>query len=148
MGQPNPVVNVHLVNLESFETISLDLPKEADETVNDFILYDVTWISDKDISLIVSNRVQNRATLLACSLNGTCIEEAHYAEVNGWLDPLIPKFTKDGAKRLEILPQQEGADRFDHIVLTDRGTNVSERLTFGPRIVNTIYGFNEDAGLM
>lgn len=76
------------------------------------------------------------------------LQEVSYAERNGWLEPMIPKYSKDGTKRLEILPQPEGGDKFNHVVLTDIAADRATRLTFGKYVVSSILAWDEDSGLM
>lgn len=61
---------------------------------------------------------------------------------------MIPRYSKDGKIRLEILPQPVGDDYFDHLVLTDIEKSTVTRLTFGRLTVTAIYGWNQEAGLM
>ncbi|CAH0556830.1 unnamed protein product [Brassicogethes aeneus] len=142
VGTPNPIVKLYIYNLETDALIKPIIEEENNE--KDFILYDVTWVNNDQVSLISSNRVQNKATITKCSLNGKCEEEQKFSEETGWLDPKIPLYDKKGTWKLEILPKEEGNDRFDHLVITDLVNQSSLQLTFGKKIVTNIYGWDED----
>lgn len=61
---------------------------------------------------------------------------------------MIPRYSKDGKSRLEILPQPVGDDFFDHIVLTDIENGTKIQLTDGRLTVTSIYGWNQEEGIM
>ncbi|XP_019867181.1 venom dipeptidyl peptidase 4 isoform X2 [Aethina tumida] len=145
VGTINPTVKLFLYDLESSTLIKPAIEPENEE--DDYILYDVTWVSDTEVALISTNRVQNKSVTTRCKLDGKCEQEddeIHKSE-NGWLDPEIPEYSIDGSKKIEILPQSEGNDFFDHLVLTDIAKKTSKRLTKGRRVVTDIYGWDEDS---
>ncbi|KAJ8930490.1 hypothetical protein NQ314_016717, partial [Rhamnusium bicolor] len=149
VGTPNPLVYVYLYNINTKDTIEFQLPPTIDnKATNDYVLYDLTWVSDTEVSMISTNRIQNESIIIRCNLDGLCQEEDSYKEENGWLEPRSPKYSKDGKKRIEILGQPEGDDKFYHLVLTDIEKDNKTRLTFGRRVVTTIFGWDEDRGLI
>lgn len=77
-----------------------------------------------------------------------CLKEDSYKESRGWLEPMIPRYSKDGQTRLEILPQPVDDDSFNHLVLTYIETGTRLRLTYGRVTVTTILGWNQEAELV
>lgn len=75
-------------------------------------------------------------------------KEVSYSQSNGWLSPAIPEYSENGTVRLEILPQEYEDDYFNHLVLTDVATNTPKQLTFGKRVVTSIYGWDEENNLV
>nr|AGX25161.1 dipeptidyl peptidase [Leptinotarsa decemlineata] len=149
VGTPNPLVTIYLYDFTTKETVEFQFPSTIhNKDTNDYIFYDMTWISDTEVAMISTNRVQNESIIIRCKLDGSCIEEQSYKEEKGWLTPRIPKYSKNGKRRLEILPQIEGDDKYDHLVLTDIDTNTQIRLTNGRLVVLSIYGWDEARGLI
>ncbi|KAJ8918466.1 hypothetical protein NQ315_008163 [Exocentrus adspersus] len=149
VGTPNPLVSVYLYDIAAGTNIEFQLPSSIDnKNTNDYVLYDLTWVSSTDIAMISTNRIQNESITIRCTLDGSCGEEDSYTEDKGWLSPAIPRYNKDGTKKLEILPQPEGDDKFFHLVLTDIATSNKTRLTHGRRVVTSLYGWDEDKGLI
>ncbi|KAJ8940985.1 hypothetical protein NQ318_011719 [Aromia moschata] len=149
VGTPNPIVTVYVYEISTNFTTEFQLPSSIDnKDTNDYILYDLTWVSDSEVAMISTNRIQNESIIIRCNLTGLCHEEETYQEENGWLSPNIPKYSEDGTKKLEILPQPEDDDKFFHLVYTDIETMTKTRLTYGKRVVTGIYGWDEDDGLV
>lgn len=117
---------------------------------DDYVLYKVVWPSNDHVTVLATNRVQNRGELVRCSVldEGDCTTEATYEETEGWLDVNTPIYSKDGTKRLEILSQADGDDFFDHLVLTDTENKTSKKLTHGRFVVTNIFGWDESNQLM
>ncbi|XP_050307457.1 venom dipeptidyl peptidase 4 [Anthonomus grandis grandis] len=145
VGTNNTVVETFVYDIETNRTTKFNLIDKIKwtEENNDYILYDVTWISDSDIVMISTNRVQNESVIIKCNLDGNCVEEVSYSQPGGWLTPHIPKYNEDATKRLEILPQSYETDQFNHLVLTDVFGHNQKRLTYGNREVTTIYGWDK-----
>ncbi|XP_060517123.1 venom dipeptidyl peptidase 4-like isoform X2 [Cylas formicarius] len=150
VGTPNPVVQTYVYDTSSKISTKFDLIStiENGESNNDYVLYDLSWVSASEVAMISTNRIQNESVIIRCKLDGSCAEETSYQQKNGWLRPKIPKYSADGTRRLEILPQPEGDDYFDHLVSTNVGNNNQIRLTHGHRVVTVIYGWDEVSGLI
>lgn len=105
----------------------------------------MVWVTDDELAVIYSNRVQNKAELVRCTKEGQCSNkpEASYEEEKGWLEIHIPMYNKGGTARIEILPQPEDKDYFDHLVLTDVASGNAKRLTKGPFYVLAVIGWDE-----
>ncbi|XP_072401438.1 venom dipeptidyl peptidase 4 isoform X2 [Diabrotica undecimpunctata] len=148
-GTPNPIARIYLYDIVNKKTKEIQIPLHLSNVEpNDFIFYGLTWISAEELSLVCTNRVQNKSSILRCSTNGSCEEEVSQTESKGWITPIVPIYSKNGTKRLEVLPQPEGDDRYDHLVLTDVKTKTAKRLTHGKFSVLSIIAWNEDTGLI
>ena len=154
VGTTNPVVKIYVASLETGEEVQVPneikaIPEKWTQDL-DYVLYDIVWITDEEMAILYSNRVQNQAELLRCNKHAECNAEpeATYQEENGWLEPHLPKYNKDGTQKIEILAQAQGNDKFDHIVFTEIETNNVTRLTEGPFYVLSIYGWDEENNLM
>ncbi|KAL1494674.1 hypothetical protein ABEB36_010240 [Hypothenemus hampei] len=150
VGEVNPIVETFIYNINTRDTTPIKLVSsiENSEENNDYILYDIKWISNEELVMISTNRVQNSSIIIRCNLEGDCDEEVSYNQSDGWLSPAIPTYSSNGTLRLEILPRPYENDFFDHLVLFDISTNTSKTLTYGNRVVTTIYGWNEDENLI
>ncbi|XP_056631310.1 venom dipeptidyl peptidase 4-like [Diorhabda sublineata] len=150
VGTTNPLVSTYVYEIATKTTREFQLPPTINnkEPNNDYILYGLTWISNSQVAMVSSNRIQNESVIIRCLLDGTCVEETSRKESQGWIVPILPTYNKDGTKRLEILPQQEDDDRFDHLVLTDVLSNTQNRLTYGKFFVLSIDGWDEERGII
>ncbi|CAG9768482.1 unnamed protein product [Ceutorhynchus assimilis] len=150
VGTPNPVVQTYVYNIATGNTISfklIDSIKNTEED-NDYVLYDLTWLSESEVAIISTNRIQNESVLIRCDLSGSCNEEVSRKQKNGWLLPQIPKYNKNATNRLEILPQEHDGDYFNHLVLAESRTNIAKRLTFGNRVITHVYGWDQTNNLV
>lgn len=66
-----------MYDLESSILIKPAIEPENEE--DDYILYDVTWVSDTEVALISTNRVQNKSVTTRCKLDGKCEQEVIYS---------------------------------------------------------------------
>ncbi|KAH1024091.1 venom dipeptidyl peptidase 4 isoform X2 [Dendroctonus ponderosae] len=150
VGEQNPLVTTFIYDTESQNTTKVNLISsiENSEDNNDYVLYDITWISDSELAMISSNRIQNESVIIRCYLNGNCSQESSYSQANGWLSPKIPNYNADGTLRLEILPQSYEDDYFNHLVLTNVSSHTSTRLTYGNRVVTTVYRWDQTNNLV
>ncbi|XP_030761347.1 venom dipeptidyl peptidase 4 [Sitophilus oryzae] len=150
VGETNPVVNVYVYNIESNTTQQFIFPdtiKNTEEN-NDYVLYGLSWVSNTEAVLVSTNRIQNESVVLRCGLEGSCNQETSYSQSGGWLSPRVPTYNSDGTKRIEILPQSVDDDYFDHLVLSEAATNSQKRLTYGNRVVTTLYGWDQTNNLI
>ncbi|KAF7269818.1 hypothetical protein GWI33_017160 [Rhynchophorus ferrugineus] len=144
VGTPNPLVDVYVYNIETGITTLLSFPISVKNPYeNDYILYDLSWVSESEVVTISTNRIQNKSFVSRCRLGSACVEEISYKQEGGWLSPKLPVYNSDGKKRIEILPQAVGDDYFDHLVLSDVATGIQKRLTNGRRVVSTVYGWDQ-----
>lgn len=76
MGRTNPTVSLKVAYLDNIAAG----PSEIDVIPSnylpaDYVLFDVTWPTNDEVSAIVTNRVQNSARLRRCSiLTNTCAD--------------------------------------------------------------------------
>lgn len=82
------------------------------------------------------------------SFQTSFFQEDSSKESRGWLKPLIPRYSKNGKTRLDLLPQPVGNDTFDHLVITNIENGTKTRLTYGKITVTKIFGWNQEQGLM
>ncbi|XP_060517373.1 venom dipeptidyl peptidase 4-like isoform X2 [Cylas formicarius] len=145
VGTPNPLVKTFVYDIDSKRSTEFTLISSINNSVedNDYVLYDLSWVSDQEIAMISTNRVQNESVIIRCKIDGNCSEEASYRQENGWLRPKIPHYSQNGSLKIEILPQPQDGDFFEHLVLTNIANNSSLRLTYGNRVVTAFYGWDE-----
>nr|CAH7730215.1 unnamed protein product [Callosobruchus chinensis] len=149
VGSPNPIAVVYVYNFYTGQLVELQLPPNIDnKNINDYILFGLSWISDTEVVMISSNRVQNETFTVRCTMEGTCEMEDHQEESQGWIEPKLPFYNKDGTMKVEILPQEESDDRYFHIVVTDLTQLTKKRLTYGRSTVLKIFGWDEEEGLI
>jgi dipeptidyl-peptidase-4 len=152
VGRKNPDVTTSIADLQTGEAsiVPFEFKPIPESTLQaeDYVLYDIVWLTNDELALMYTNRVQNQAELVRCNTDATCKPEASYKEEKGWLEPHIPKYNKAGTQRLEILPQPEGDDYFDHLVLTDVESGTTKRLTQGPFYVLSVFGWDEPNNLI
>ncbi|XP_044266873.1 venom dipeptidyl peptidase 4-like isoform X2 [Tribolium madens] len=129
VGTKNPDVTTYIVNLESDDDKKVPLEIHAIDKSwhekDDYVLYDMVWVTNDELAVIYSNRVQNKAHLVRCTKEAKCksVPEATYEEKNG-------------------------TDEFDHLVLTDVASGNAKRLTKGPFYVTTVDGWDEANSLI
>lgn len=69
-------METYIYSIETGNTTKLNLIDSINDSEdnNDYVLYDVTWISNSEISLVSTNRVQNESVIIRCNLDGDCAE--------------------------------------------------------------------------
>lgn len=69
-------METYIYSIETGNTTKINLIDSINDSEdnNDYVLYDVTWISDSEIALISTNRVQNESVIIRCNLDGDCAE--------------------------------------------------------------------------
>ncbi|KAF2888787.1 hypothetical protein ILUMI_17386 [Ignelater luminosus] len=71
------------------------------------------------------------------------------SESRGWLDIKAPTYSKDGSKYLTIGSEFENGDSYKHLVVVESRANLKRtRLTFGKKVVLSIYGWDENRQLV
>lgn len=75
MGTPNPLVSVYVYDINTQNTTEFQLPSSIDnKDTNDYVLYDLSWVSNTEVVMISTNRVQNESIIIRCTLDGSCQE--------------------------------------------------------------------------
>merc|ERR1711963_264760 len=146
VGTPNPKIKMFVVNLDN-EQMELESVIPPNDLPNDDYIYTaVTWISDEELSVIWTNRVQNESSVSVCKADGSswpCESVANPIQRKGWLDVFQPpQYSKDGKSYLQILPLKFGDLHYPHIkVYTD---NDEYFVTNGEFVVTSILHWNEN----
>lgn len=149
VSSANPVVRTYIADLEAGASPIEIEAIPAEFLPADYVLYDMTWVTDDIVVVMSTNRVQNKGRLVRCLADGSsCTVEATYEEENGWLDANIPNYYQDGTLRLEILPREVGNDHFSHLVLTNISSGEVKNLTTGRFVVTNIFGWDESKNIM
>lgn len=74
VGSTNPTVAIYVYDISTTNLIEFQLPADSisNKDPNDFVLYDLTWVSNESVSMISTNRVQNESVIIRCRLDGYC----------------------------------------------------------------------------
>ncbi|KAK5646380.1 hypothetical protein RI129_004844 [Pyrocoelia pectoralis] len=151
-GTRNPTVKVKYVDLDEPSSKVVGLPGiiPIDVVSSDYILQDVSWANDSNIVAVSLNRLQNVAAVFGCNIiKEFCYEVYTSRQSGGWLEIKAPIIIDKGSKYLILSPESEGKDFYKHLSIV-YGLNISlrKRLTFGRRVVDSIYGYDEERGLI
>ncbi|KAF5307856.1 hypothetical protein FQR65_LT06588 [Abscondita terminalis] len=147
VGTTNPSVEIKFVNLNNPVSSVIDLKDIVPMSIasKDYIIQAIKWANSSDIVGVLLNRVQNVVGVVRCNIIvGKCNDLYSFNETKGWVELTAPFFNKDGSKYLMITSEAEGNDSYKHLSLIEN-FNFSQRtrLTFGKRIVSSIYGWDE-----
>lgn len=84
-------METYIYSIETGNTTKINLIDSINDSEdnNDYVLYDVTWISDSEIALISTNRVQNESVIIRCNLDGDCAEVSSHILPNVIQNELI-----------------------------------------------------------
>ncbi|XP_031344560.1 venom dipeptidyl peptidase 4-like isoform X1 [Photinus pyralis] len=148
-GMTNPTIDVKYVNLKNKESEETNI-SYVDYVSKDQILKDVMWATNIDVVMVSLNRVQNTAVLLSCRVTTNKCNAFYMKKLrHGWIDLKIPIYNSDGSKFLLLLSEPEGKDTYRHLSLVENH-NISKRkrLTFGKRVVISVYGWDEARSLV
>ncbi|XP_031343861.1 venom dipeptidyl peptidase 4-like isoform X2 [Photinus pyralis] len=152
VGTNNPTVKVKYVNLEDPSSKVSELREIIPTHVvsSDYILQDVAWANDTNVVAVSLNRLQNVAAVFGCNiLNQFCYEMYTSRQDGGWLEVKMPTIINNGANYLILSAEPEGNDFYQHMsIVYGRDVSQKQRLTFGRRVVNSIYGFDEERSLI
>uniref|UniRef100_A0A1Y1KXZ8 Venom dipeptidyl peptidase 4 n=1 Tax=Photinus pyralis TaxID=7054 RepID=A0A1Y1KXZ8_PHOPY len=147
-GTKNPVVTLHVVDLEANSDVNLLAPSNVAN--QEPILAAVSWATKDTVSAIWMNRVQNEASIVMYNLGDppTMLTVNTLKQNNGWLELFTPpKFSKDGSKFLIIHSQDQGhgAGSYRHITIypTNNANNPGKPLTSGLFVVTEILEWDE-----
>lgn len=83
MGTVNPTAIVYVYDIARGTTIEFQLPEDiSNKEPNDYIVYDLTWVTNDEVAMVSTNRVQNESVLIRCRMDGYCwkvgISEKHF----------------------------------------------------------------------
>ncbi len=135
-GEPNSIIQIHVVDIATNKNINVDIGKEID-----IYIPRIKWTTnDNQLCVYWMNRTQNHLKLLlANSLDGstkTLYEEKnpYYIDINSDLT-----FLQDG-KHFLFTSEKDGNN---HIYLYDMNGNMEAQITEGRFDVDQIVGINE-----
>lgn len=136
-GEDNSIVSIHVYNLDSEETKTMDIGNETDQYIAR-----IKWtVNPNQLSMVRLNRLQNKIEiLLANAENGN--SKVLYTETNQHYieepDDDYPIFTSDG--KYFIIPSE--MDGYNHIYLYSMNGNLESQLTSGENEVRNVYGYD------
>jgi dipeptidyl-peptidase-4 len=136
-GEENSLVTIHVYDLDSNTTKTMDVGEETDQYIAR-----IKWTPDANkLSMIRLNRLQNKLDILIADVI-TGKSEALYTEVNKhYLEEVTddyPIFTEDG--KFFIIPSEK--DGYKHIYLFGMDGKLVRQLTTGTDEVKSIYGYD------
>jgi len=147
-GTPNPSVSLSVVNLKTFEQISVTPPKAISS--QDHYFTSVSWIDDETVSITWMNRVQNVSTVSKCQAPAYRCGEVYFEKSEYWVKNRgAPTFSKTGKSMVVIRPVQDlSAGFWPQIVQVDvsgdsPSTELPISLTHGQFEVTKILGWDE-----
>jgi len=134
-GEENAHVSIHIYNLASKKTITVDVGEETDQYIPR-----IKWTKSPDkLSVLRMNRLQNKLEILfadANTGNTTVVYEEkskYYIEIDDHLT-----FTDDG-KMFIISSEKNG---YNHLYAYDMNGKLKNQITDGPWDVMDVAGFN------
>lgn len=142
-GEENSLVSIHVYDLESGETLMMDVGEEDDQYIPR-----IKWTSDPEIlSIMRLNRLQNQLDILHAEA-ATGKSELVYQEVNRWYiseasDKTIT-YLDDG----EHFILNSERDGFFHLYLYNFLTGKIQAITTGDYDVSDFIGFDEKNHLL
>ncbi|KAK4880660.1 hypothetical protein RN001_008806 [Aquatica leii] len=122
----NPLVEVKYVNLNNPKSTVVNLKKAIPTRIvsEDYIIQDIKWAKSTDIIYT-------------------------YKATKGWIDLKSPIFNSDGSKYLMITSENQENDSYKHLSLLENNDFAKrKRLTFGKRVVDLVYGWDEIRNLV
>lgn len=135
-GEDNSVLSVHIYDLETSKTSTVDIGKETD-----IYIPRINWTTNENIlSIQRLNRLQNKLELLFANASNGSVNNMLITESKTYID-----ITDD----LVFLPNNKGFiwtnenDNFNHLYYYDMNGNLINQITKGNWDVTAFYGYNE-----
>ncbi|KAK5646379.1 hypothetical protein RI129_004843 [Pyrocoelia pectoralis] len=152
VGMTNPTIAVKYADLVNKKSKVMDISHiiPVEIVSKDHVLQDIKWVTNSELVAVSLNRVQNIAAMVRCDvITNKC--DNFYKEhlTNGWIILQTPIYNSKGTTFLVLLSEPEGNDHYKHLSLV-KGNDISQRvrLTFGKRVVTTVYGWDEARDLV
>lgn len=117
-GTSNPNVTVTLRNLQNNAFTTYSAPSKFNES----ILFSVSFVSNTELAIVWTNRVQNEMVVQLCTEGSeTCTQIFEYNEPEGWIDNNPLFFNAAGNAFVTILPHVvsssgDNVERFKQVV--------------------------------
>ncbi len=134
-GEDNSIVEIYVYNLETGETVKMDIGTEIDQYIPR-----IKWSNDDNLLAIERlNRLQTHLDiLLADATNGH--SEIIYAEDNNFYIDITDDLTFVNDDEFIISSEESG---YNHIYLYNLNGNMVRQLTSGNWDVTEVYGFDK-----
>ncbi|XP_063704179.1 venom dipeptidyl peptidase 4 isoform X2 [Culicoides brevitarsis] len=149
-GVRNPEVSLLIANLDDLTAERrVDLTKIAPpaEVTADHIISTVAWADNTNLVSVWMNRIQNKAILRKCQLDG-CETVALMESNSGWIDLFTQPLFKGDGSALAVLasqPQEGRAGAFRHLTMISTEKNGKQAaLTKGKFIVTELLKWDSD----
>lgn len=142
-GEKNSVVSIHVYDLDSKQTKTMDVGNETDQYIPR-----IKWTKDNHkLAVIRENRLQNYIEILIANTQTTKSEvifeeknDRYIERINDW----YMTFTEDGTKFI-INSERDG---WNHLYLYDIEGNLIKQLTEGNWEVTNFYGIDNKAQII
>ncbi|XP_039252826.2 inactive dipeptidyl peptidase 10-like isoform X2 [Styela clava] len=130
-GRPNPIVNVHVIDLTTMNEITFEKPTLHNQRLDTF--HSLTWLSDDELLITWSNRTMTASVTQQCFstklttctmiLQQTIPGGNRPNTKSGWLTnlnhPVLP--SNDPAVFFSILPSEHGGmGEFNHLAIINK----------------------------
>lgn len=135
-GEENAIVSIHVYDLNSGETVTMDVGDETDQYIPR-----INWTNDNDLlSIRRMNRLQNQEDLLFAnaSTGETTLITIETSET--WLDVHDDLFFLDNGKQFITTSSKSG---FNHVYLYNLDGEELRQITKGDYDVTQIVGYDE-----
>ncbi len=133
-GDPNPVMKIGVVSLESQRTVWMNIGQEKDQYIPR-----IYWTNDPwRLAIMRLNRLQNHVELLiAEATTGESRVIIEDTSATGWIEIADNVFFPEGRDRIIWVSERDG---FNHLYLYDYDGRLITQITRGPWDVTDIVG--------
>ncbi|XP_038607566.1 dipeptidyl peptidase 4 isoform X2 [Tachyglossus aculeatus] len=117
-GARNPTVKLFIINTESTNMTSVEIPPPLSISTSDHYLSEVTWVNNETVAIQWLRRIQNYSVMTICNYRRpesrwSCPVDQQHVETSttGWIGrfgPSTPYFTSDGKSFYKIVSNTEG----------------------------------------
>jgi dipeptidyl-peptidase-4 len=140
-GEANSVLSIHIIDLNSRKTITVDLGKDTD-----IYIPRIQWTRDPDqLALYRMNRHQNRLELLLANALTESTKVVYIEENKYYIDITDHLTFLENGKEFLLTSEKDG---FRHLYLYSMDGNLVRQLTKGNWEVEDILGVDEKNGLV
>ena len=140
-GEDNSLIDIRIYDLESGETVPVDIGTETD-----IYIPRIKWTTDPNIlALYQMNRHQNKLELLLADANNGS-SRVILTENNPWYIDITDDWTFLKDRESVLLTSEK--DGYNHLYLYDLNGRLIRQLTSGHWEVTALYGVDETHGLI
>ena len=140
-GEDNSIVTIHVYDLNTDETISMDIGEETDQYIPR-----INWTQNNDLlSIRRMNRLQNQQDLLFADVTSGKSNIMLTETSDAWIDEHDNLRFLDNGKQFITTSEKDG---YNHVYLYDMNGKELRQITKGEWEVTRIIGYNERNGFL